>query len=94
MTKPPHRLGATAAAFICAVVLAGCGQGGTSAPEPSRASATPRPYFTTGAELEAYAAQRRQALTTLAAAKPTDRAWGSMTMTRPIGPTELKLKVA
>jgi hypothetical protein len=57
-------------------------------------TATPRPYFTTSAELDAYTAQRRAALTSRAAANPHEMAWGSMTMARPLGPTELKLMMA
>jgi hypothetical protein len=77
--------------LACALALSGCGQSGVSVPGGLLATATPRPYFDTGAQLAAYATQRRGALDSLAAANPNDSAVGSMTMARPLGPTELGL---
>lgn len=88
-----HRLAATAW-LACALAVSGCGQTGTSAAGSSVTTPTPRPYFTTAAELEAYATQRRAALESLAPENPNDIAWGSMTMARPLDPTELNSMMA
>lgn len=88
-------LGIVATAWLaCAVVLSGCGQNDASVPGESRTTPTPKPYFDTGEELAAYAIQRRGALDSLAAANPNEIAWGSMTMARPLGPSELGLMLS
>ncbi len=71
--------------------MSGCGQNEASVPGGPIPTPTPPPYFTTGEQLAAFAAQRRAALRSLAAVNPTEVVWGSMTFARPLDPTELRL---
>ena len=84
-----------ATAFLTFVVaISGCEQDEASVPGGSIPTSTPRPYFTTGEQLAAFAAQRRTALRSLAEVKPTEVAWGSMTLARSLDPTELRLMLS